>query len=93
VNFVAGHVTKTELPGMQNIINVMKEQGVTTPAQLIDASLEALGYLELGDETRSQLQEFSQAEGDLDWSTEAGSASRIGEMMALIGATTEYQFG
>jgi len=29
----------------------------------------------------------------LDWGNEEVAATRIGEAMALIGATTEYQFG
>ena len=41
---------------------------------------------------RAQLSEHAQAGGNLDWNNEPAAATRIGEMMALISATTEYQF-
>jgi hypothetical protein len=93
VNFVADRVANTSLPGMQNIIGLMKADGVTTPEQLLEASLEHMGFVELSDETRQQLLENAQTGGNLDWSNEEAAGTRIGETMALIGATTEYQFG
>jgi hypothetical protein len=93
VNFVADRVADTSLPGIKDIINHFKEQGVLTPDQLIDALLEALGFLELSKETHDQLLEHAWSNGSLDWSDEAAAGTRVGEMLALIGATTEYQFG
>ena len=52
-----------------------------------------MGFLELSEETRDQLISNAQTDGDLDWANEASAGQRIGETMALIGATTEYQFG
>ena len=71
----------------------MREEGVSTPEQLIDAAAEHMGFVSLSDETRQQLIENAQSSGTLDWSDEASAGQRIGETMALIGATTEYQFG
>jgi hypothetical protein len=51
-----------------------------------------MGYLEIETETRLQLMDYAQSGGDLDWD-DAGVDSRVGEMLALVGATTEYQFG
>ena len=93
INFVADRVADTSLPGVQNIINGMKADGVSTPEQLLEASLEHMGYLEIGEETRQQLMDHAKAEGDMDWSNQEASATRVGEMLALVGATTEYQFG
>ena len=31
--------------------------------------------------------------GNMDWSNQSAAATRVGEMLALVGATTEYQFG
>lgn len=93
VNFVADRVADTSFPGIQDIIVRFKEEGVVTPEQLIDASLEAMGFLEISKETRNQLLEHLWRDGSLDWSDEASSGTRVGEMLALIGATTEYQFG
>ena len=93
INFVADNVANTGLPGVKGIIADMKAEGVTTPEQLVAASLEHMGYLELGDETNEQLMEHAKGNGDLDWSDEAAAGTRIGEILALVGATTEYQFG
>ena len=93
VNFVADRVSNTDLPGVQSIIEHMKAEGVSTPAQLIDAAAEHMGFVNLSGETRDQLVENAQSGGNLDWADEAAAGQRIGETMALIGATTEYQFG
>jgi hypothetical protein len=71
----------------------MKDEGVKTPEQLIDAAAEHMGFVQLGEETRQQLVENARTDGDLDWNNETTAGQRIGETMALIGATTEYQFG
>ena len=93
INFVADHVADTSLPGVRNIVSHMKAQGVTTAEELVDASLEHMGFLEVGDDTRQQLLDHARGAGDLNWSDETAVATRIGEMLALTGATTEYQFG
>ena len=92
INFVADSVNKTDLPGMQNIISRMKDEGVTTPDELLESCLDSMGFLALSDETREQLNTHAQEGGNLDWSNESAAAARIAEMMALVGATTEYQF-
>ena len=93
INFVADHVADTSLPGVKQIIDSMKGDGVSTPEQLLESSLEHMGYLEIGEETRQQLMDHAKAEGNMDWSNEEASSTRVGEMLALVGATTEYQFG
>ena len=93
INYVADRVADTSLPGVQRIIESMKTEGISTPEQLIEASLEHMGYLEIGEETRQQLMDHAKAEGNMDWMNEEASGVRVGEMLALVGATTEYQFG
>ncbi len=92
INFVADSVTRTSQPGIQSIIGHMKSDNVNTPDEVLDACLAHMGFLELSSETREQLDEHGNAGGNLDWSDESATAIRIGEMMALISATTEYQF-
>ncbi len=93
VNFVADRVSDPNLPGIKNIINSMKAAGVSTADELLDAALESMGYLELSPETREQLIGYAKTTGNLDWNDQATAETRVGEMLALIGATTEYQFG
>ena len=92
INFVADSVTRTSQPGIQSIIGHMKSDNVNTPDEVLEACLAHMGYLELSSETREQLDEHGNEGGNLDWSDESATAIRIGEMMALISATTEYQF-
>jgi uncharacterized protein (DUF1800 family) len=93
INFVADRVADTSLPGVKNIISQMKADGVSTPEQLVDASLDSMGFLEISDETRQQLLDHARDGGNMDWSKEDAAGTRIGEMLALVGATTEFQFG
>ncbi|MCH2505845.1 MAG: hypothetical protein MK125_09870, partial [Dehalococcoidia bacterium] len=71
----------------------IKSDGVNSPEELVEASLEHMGFLEVGDETMSQLLDHAKAEGNMNWNDEAAAGTRVGEMLALVGATTEYQFG
>ena len=93
INFVADHVADTTLPGVKNIIGDMKAAGVSSPEQLLEASLEHMGYLEIGEETRQQLMDHAKSGGNMDWGDDEAAGVRVGEMLALVGATTEYQFG
>ncbi|MEC9280330.1 MAG: DUF1800 domain-containing protein [Chloroflexota bacterium] len=93
INFVADRVANTSLPGISAIIGHIKSDGVNSPEELVEASLEHMGFLEVGDETMSQLLDHAKAEGNMNWNDEAAAGTRIGEMLALVGATTEYQFG
>ena len=93
INFVADRVANTSLPGISAIIGQIKSDGVNSPEELVEASLEHMGFLEVGDETMSQLLDHAKAEGNMNWNDEAAAGTRVGEMLALVGATTEYQFG
>jgi uncharacterized protein (DUF1800 family) len=93
INFTADYMTDTSLPGVKDIINHMKGSDVTTPDELLDACLEHMGFVELSEETRGYLAEHARSGGDLDWQDPEAAGVRIGETMAMIGATTEYQFG
>ena len=93
INFVADRVANTDLPGIKTIISQMKSDGVKSPEQLVESSLDHMGFLEVSDETREQLLGHAKGGGDMDWSKEDAAGTRIGEMLALVGATTEYQFG
>ena len=93
INFVADRVANTSLPGISAIIGHIKSDGVNSPEELVEASLEHMGFLEVGAETMSQLLDHAKAEGNMNWNDEAAAGTRVGEMLALVGATTEYQFG
>jgi uncharacterized protein (DUF1800 family) len=93
INFVADRVANHSLPGVKNIVDQMKGDGVNTPEELLQASLEHMGFLEVGGDTREQLMEQAKNGGNMDWSNEDAAGERVGQMLALVGATTEFQFG
>ncbi|MFL2645112.1 MAG: DUF1800 family protein [Dehalococcoidia bacterium] len=92
INFVADRVADTNLPGVKSIVDKMKGDGVSSSEQLLDACLDNMGYLVLNEDTRAHLSTHASLAGDVDWSDETLTSERIGEMLALISATTEFQF-
>ncbi len=98
INFVADRVSNVELPGVQKLVHrVAASNGVQmSPDQLVDQCVDLIGPLQVSDATRQELISHASEEGELSW--ESGhaydrSSERVGEMLALIAATTEYQFG
>ena len=96
INFVADLIGDTSLPGVQSIISRLRARGELSPAALVDGCLDLLGPLEVEPETRQQLLAQAEEGGVLHWDSEnkdIASAQRIGQMLQLIVATREYQFG
>ena len=96
INFVADRVSNTELPGVQKICQRIAASNGTSmaPDEMVDHCLDLFGPLDVGEATRLELIEHATEGGDLSWSEDYdGSSERVGEMLALIAATTEYQFG
>jgi len=95
INFVAELVGDPSLPGVRAIINRLKAKGTLTPDQLVDGSLDMLGPVEIGAETRQELLDQAKEWGTLSWDNESNSQvadQRVGEMLQLIVATREFQF-
>jgi hypothetical protein len=61
----------------------------------VDACLDLIGPMDVGEQTRGELLAQAEADGDLRWETEQDaktSEHRVGIMLALISASREYQF-
>jgi uncharacterized protein (DUF1800 family) len=100
VNFVADYVRRTELPGnrrnVQWIIDQSSNGNTMNTEDLVDHCLELMGPLEVSDTTRGNLLADAAIDGEISWQTEDGKtemALRVGNVMALIAGTREYQFG
>ena len=98
VNFVADHVSDIGLPGVQSIVaRIASSNGDAMSAEdLVDRCLDEMGPLEVAEGTRSELIDEAESQGPVTWSTaqdRESSSRRVGEMLALIAATREYQFG
>ena len=95
VNFAAGLLGDTSLPGVRSMVELVKAQGPLTPEQLVDQCLEVVGSLEVGESTRQELLDQAQEGSDLSWATEEecdASEKKIGVLLALIAASRDYQF-
>ena len=95
VNFAAGLLGNTSLPGVQAIIGSLRERGAMTPAQLVESCLELAGPVEVGESTYSELLEQARQGGDVSWDSDddrAESERRSGLILALIAASRDFQF-
>ena len=97
VNFVADRVGDTTLPGVQDMVRRVASGGTAMTAEaLVDRCLDIMGPLEVEERTRKELLAHAQNEGPALWSTGENYASfsrRVADMLSLIAATREYQFG
>ena len=95
INFTARFLGDASLPGIQAIIDGLRARGTLSPAEFVDGCLDLLGPLEVSEQTHSELLAQAEEGGDLRWGTEQesrDSAQRVEVMLALIGASREYQF-
>ena len=86
VNFASEIMGDLERPGIRKIVDQVKEDAASdsSPDALVDACLAQLGWLEISDETRSELMDFaSRNNSDID--------HEISSLLQLIVSTREYQ--
>ena len=101
VNFVADYVRKTELSGIQEIIERITTQGASngntiSAEALVDSCLDLMGPVQVAPNTHRSLVSEAAGDGPLTWGTDeehADFSRRVGDTMALIAGTREYQFG
>ena len=95
VNFAAGVLGDTSLPGVRSVVEGLRSRGSLAPADFVAQCLEALGPLEVSESTHSELLHLAQEDGNLNWGTDeerTASEKRVGIMLALIAASRDYQF-
>jgi uncharacterized protein (DUF1800 family) len=97
INFASDYLGNTDMPGIKDIVSRLASRGSSlTPADFVDGCLDLVGPLVVGDDTREELTSHAQKSGELSHGSEADSAEftrRTGEMLQMIAATAEYQFG
>ena len=96
VNFVADYVRDTDLPGVQDIVRRITSDGKSiTVEALVDRCLDLMGPVKVSEETRASLIGKSGGDAEVSWEADeqhTDVSRRIGELMALIAGTREYQF-
>jgi uncharacterized protein (DUF1800 family) len=97
INFASDYLGNTDMPGIKDIVSRLADRGASlTPADFVDGCLELVGPLLVSDDTREELTAHAQKAGELSHGSEAANAEftrRTGEMLQMIAATAEYQFG
>ena len=95
INFAADMMSDVSRPGVQSIVNRVREHGDLGPEQLVDLCLDLMGPMEVTETTRQQLVGHAAEGGVLTWSEggqDQNAANRVAEMLQLIVATREYQY-
>ena len=95
INFVADRVADLSMPGVQDIVSRVRARGTTSPEQLVENCLDLMGPLDVTEPTHEQLLNMAEQGGEVRWDTDeaaSSSAQRVGDMLALISASREYQF-
>ena len=95
INYAADRLSDIDLPGIQSIIHRIRLRGNMSPAELVDSCLDLIGPLDVAEGTRTEMRSVAEREGDLRWDTEEASttsARRVGDILALIAASREFQF-
>ena len=92
INFAASQVSDIDKPGIRKIIDRLRSMGELSPEQFVEAALDLMGPLQVSEVTRSSLISFAQKGGPLKLDQDGRAAEqRVGELLALIVATREYQ--
>ena len=93
INFVADQLGDVDKPGVRKIIQRLKTRGETLGTEeFLDGCLEQLGCIEIWEEARGLLVEHVNRDGEVRTGV-GGFGHRVGQMLQLIAATREYQFG
>ena len=98
INFVADQVKAVDAPGVRGIIDrIAAGNGAAMgPEDFVDRCLEQVGMLTVEDSTHQELVDHAESGGPVSWAHDddrARSSERVSEMLSLIAATREYQFG
>ncbi len=94
VNFAAAEVGNIDKPGVRKIIERLRAMGELSPEQLVDNCLDLMGPLAVSDRTHHALATFAQQSGPLRLvAGDRAAEERVTEMLQLIVATREFQFG
>ena len=95
INFAAGLLGNTSLPGVRTMVDSLKARNPQTPGELVEGCLDLVGPIEVSDITRGELLAQAEETGELRWDTEENakqSEQKVGLMLALIASSRDFQF-
>ena len=81
---------------MRGIVErISQDRSRISPQEFVDACIELAGPVGVSDDTRSELLQAAEREGDLEFDTDSGrerSSDRTVRMVQAIVSSVEYQF-
>jgi len=95
INFASKLVSDPSTPGVQELVSRLQERGVSSPEELVEATLDFAGPLEVSDNTRAALLDAASEGGALSFDDEEAIEStgkRAAQALRLVIASPEYQF-
>ncbi|MFN8524566.1 MAG: DUF1800 domain-containing protein [Chloroflexota bacterium] len=93
VNFASAQVGDASRPGIRRIIERLRQRGVLSPSQLVDAAFDLLGPIRPTARTRAALTAHAEKAGPLDLANGGAAAEqRVTEMLQMVVATREFQW-
>ena len=95
INFAAGLLGNTSLPGVRTMVDGVKTMAPQTPAEVVQGCLDVVGPIDVSDITREELLAQAEESGQLRWDTEENareSEQKVGLMLALIASSRDFQF-
>ena len=92
INFSADMVGDTTRPGIQAIVNRLRDRGDLEPGEFVGACMDLLGPLKVQDDNRQQLVNHAMETGALTWADDVLARDRVGEMLQLVVSLREYQY-
>ena len=96
VNFATQQLGDAQKPGVRAMIDgvASRYQSAISPETLVDACLEQVGAMAVGDDTKRVLVDFASTGGDLQLgggSLDEASRERIAAMLQMVASTQEFQ--
>jgi hypothetical protein len=95
INWAAGWVGRTDLPGVKDIVDRLRSRGAMSPKEFVEGCLDLMGHMEVTEATLLGLIEFAEKGGELRHGTEEERIDftrRVGQMLQMIVSTQEFQF-
>ncbi len=96
INFAAEYLGRTDLPGVQDMVNRLMARGQSLSAEaFVDGCSDMVGCINITEDTRRELVTHAQRGGELRHGTAAERAEftrRCSEMFQMLAATGEFQF-
>ena len=86
INYASDEITNINSPGVKRIIEIISSKKLNSEEDFVNASLEALGYLEISDRTKEIIKEH------LNKNNNISEENKIIDLLKIIVSTPDFQY-